>query len=235
MFAGINIKAQESIIMKIIKNISDLSLKGDSVIESSSSTYSHRLMWERTIWQGKAQNDVKGAAAQLEICSKRSLRWTSERVDYGAKGMWKSGLSKSNGLRGGLGSFVALCKSLKSPVPIFMGIPIIIHSDTPAESQEDRGMTDIQFGYSKTGHIHTLQLNSVVSSAFSDQSHSLHTHFSHLKDKGGVVGAVFLDLQKAFDTVNHNLLHSVFTYVNLIKSYLSSHSQLVKTDNYKSN
>lgn len=39
MFAGINIKAQESIIMKIIKNISDLSLthdKGDSVIESSS-------------------------------------------------------------------------------------------------------------------------------------------------------------------------------------------------------
>lgn len=36
MFAGINIKAQESIIIKIIKNSSDLSLEGDSFIESSS-------------------------------------------------------------------------------------------------------------------------------------------------------------------------------------------------------
>lgn len=162
MFAGINIKAQESIIMKIIKNISDLSLthdKGDSFIESSSSS-SSSLQLIPTVSSGKnrfgkAQNDAKWAAEQLEICSKGSLLWTSERVDYGAKGMWKSGLSKSNGLRGGLGSFVALCKSLKSPVPIFMGIPIIIHSDTPAEAQEDRGMIDIQFGYSKIGLIYT--------------------------------------------------------------------------------
>lgn len=57
-------------------------------------------------------------------------------------------------------------------------------------------------------------------------------------DTGGVVGAVFLDLKKAFDTVNHNillykLLNKIFSY--LIKSYLSLRSQHVKIGNYKSN
>jgi len=61
-------------------------------------------------------------------------------------------------------------------------------------------------------------------------------------DKGGVVGAVFLDLKKAFDTVNHDiLLYKLLNFnfspelVNLIKSYLSCRSQYVKIGNYKSN
>lgn len=61
-------------------------------------------------------------------------------------------------------------------------------------------------------------------------------------DKGGVVGAAFLDLRKAFNTVNHNvLLHKLLNFnfstelFNFTKSYLSFRSQLVKIDNYKSN
>ncbi len=34
-----------------------------------------------------------------------------------------------------------------------------------------------------------------------------------LMDKGGEVGAIFLDLQKVFDTENHNnLLHKLFSF-----------------------
>ena len=58
----------------------------------------------------------------------------------------------------------------------------------------------------------------------------------------GAVGAVFLDLRKAFDTVNHSiLLKKLLTYnlstncLNLIQSYLSSRSQLVKNDHHSSN
>ncbi len=61
-------------------------------------------------------------------------------------------------------------------------------------------------------------------------------------DKGGVVEAVFLDLQKAFDTANHNIcLHKLLNLifltksVNFIESYLSSRSLVVKIYNYKSN
>uniref|UniRef100_A0A3Q3LKN7 Reverse transcriptase domain-containing protein n=1 Tax=Labrus bergylta TaxID=56723 RepID=A0A3Q3LKN7_9LABR len=54
-------------------------------------------------------------------------------------------------------------------------------------------------------------------------------------DKGGVVGAVFLDLRKAFDTVNHSVLISKLSkfklsvnVVNWIQSYLLGRSQCVR-------
>lgn len=57
-------------------------------------------------------------------------------------------------------------------------------------------------------------------------------------DQGGVVGAVFLDLHKAFDTVNHNkLFHKLGNYnlsshtQNWIKSYLSDRHQCVRINN----
>ena len=62
-----------------------------------------------------------------------------------------------------------------------------------------------------------------------------------LMDRGGVVGAVFLDLRKAFDTVNHNILQSKFHQFNFsqftsnwFKSYLTTQSQCVKIQNTKS-
>lgn len=48
-------------------------------------------------------------------------------------------LSKIKGLLGGSGSLSALCRSLNSPVPMFMGMPIIMHSETP--NRRDKGMS----------------------------------------------------------------------------------------------
>lgn len=50
--------------------------------------------------------------------------------------MWNSLVSKMRGLLGGLGSLLALWSSLKSPVPMFMGIPMMMHSDTPETNQK---------------------------------------------------------------------------------------------------
>lgn len=55
----------------------------------------------------------------------------SRSLDYVTSGMWNSFVSKIRGLLGGLGSLLALWSSLKSPVPMFMGIPMMMHSDTP--------------------------------------------------------------------------------------------------------
>lgn len=57
-------------------------------------------------------------------------------LDYVTRGMWNSFVSKIRGLRGGLGSLSALWSSLKSPVPMFMGIPMMMHSDTPETNQK---------------------------------------------------------------------------------------------------
>ena len=53
-------------------------------------------------------------------------------------------------------------------------------------------------------------------------------------DRGGVVGAVFLELKKAFDTVNHQTLLEKLSYFNFsaestkwMKSYLADRTQSV--------
>ena len=54
-------------------------------------------------------------------------------------------------------------------------------------------------------------------------------------DKGGIVGAIFLDLKKAFDTVNHEILIHKMSYFNFstsftdwMRSYLSNRVQCVR-------
>lgn len=51
----------------------------------------------------------------------------------------------------------------------------------------------------------------------------------------GTIGAVFIDLKKAFETVNHQiLLTKLCNILNWIKSYISSRTQYVKVKNMKS-
>lgn len=62
--------------------------------------------------------------------------------------MWNSFVSKIRGLMGGFGSLLALCNSLKSPVPMFIGIPMMMHSDTPGTKQNR--------GYRVEGTLHRI-------------------------------------------------------------------------------
>lgn len=62
-----------------------------------------------------------------------------------------------------------------------------------------------------------------------------------LLDRNPCVGAVFLDLKKAFDTVNHQIILSKLTYFNFsietiqwLKSYLTDRKQCVYVDGVKS-
>lgn len=57
---------------------------------------------------------------------------------YVIRGIWKSEFSKRRGLLTGEGSLSALCKSLNNPVPMFIGIPIMIHSDTPETGPQEK-------------------------------------------------------------------------------------------------
>ena len=60
-------------------------------------------------------------------------------------------------------------------------------------------------------------------------------------DKGNYVGGVFIDLQKAFDTVNHDILYEKLNYYGirgncqkLIKSFLSNRQQYVSINGFDS-
>jgi len=57
-------------------------------------------------------------------------------------------------------------------------------------------------------------------------------------DSGKIIGSVFLDLKKAFDLVDHEiLLHKLSLYrcstntIQFFRSYLSNRQQLVKVNN----
>ena len=61
-------------------------------------------------------------------------------------------------------------------------------------------------------------------------------------DSGQVLLAIFLDLSKAFDTLDHNiLLHKLSflgikdMYLNLLRNYLSDRKQYVEINQIKSN
>jgi len=59
------------------------------------------------------------------------------------------------------------------------------------------------------------------------------------RDKNNVVGCIFLDIAKAFDTINHNILlcklekYDIRGIANkLIRSYLTNRTQTVSGTNY---
>ena len=66
-------------------------------------------------------------------------------------------------------------------------------------------------------------------------------HIRELLDTGNYVCGVFVDLEKAFDTVNHNMLCDKLNYYglrgnvnNLIQSYLANRKQYVSINGFDS-
>lgn len=66
----------------------------------------------------------------------------------------------------------------------------------------------------------------------------LQTRIIGALDKGNYAGSVFLDLEKAFDTIDHEILLSKLKSYdimgiakNLFESYLTNHKQVVKVGN----
>ena len=69
---------------------------------------------------------------------------------------------------------------------------------------------------------------------------SITEHIKKSLDDGNFVGGVFIDLEKAFDTVNYEILCNKLSYYGfrgkielLIKSFLNNRKQLVSINNYK--
>ena len=65
-----------------------------------------------------------------------------------------------------------------------------------------------------------------------------HENIKGLLDQGGYMGAVFLDLKRAFDSLNHNVLISKLSHFNFsdgalcwMRSYLSNRKQTVQIGN----
>ena len=67
--------------------------------------------------------------------SSQGQDWCPLALNCVTRGMWNSFVSKIRGLLGGFGSLLALCSSLKSPVPMFIGIPMMMHSDEPGTNR----------------------------------------------------------------------------------------------------
>lgn len=99
---------------------------------------------------------------------------------------------------------------------------VVINQLTDHINSCNPGLNPVQFGFRKLHSTETAVLH-------------LTEQIRSVLDKGGVVGAVFLDLSKAFDTVNHDVLGSKLNSFNLssntlawISSYLSNRRQCVK-------
>ena len=90
-------------------------------------------------------------------------------------------------------------------------------------------ISDTQFGFRK-GHSTSHALN-----------YSIEKIYGHLEANKHVIG-IFIDLSKAFDTIDHNqLMHKIENYgfrgkaFNLIKSYMTNRNQFVQFLDEKSN
>ena len=104
----------------------------------------------------------------------------------------------------------------------------VVHSQLSDYLEKEQLLNDSQFGYRKNRSTHlatTLLVDEIREAG----------------DNGMLTGALFLDLSKAFDTINHNLiLKKLMSYgvrcseLNWFTDYLFLRSQVVGVSNQKS-
>jgi len=104
----------------------------------------------------------------------------------------------------------------------------VIHSQLESFLKENNILYDLQSGFRPKYSTDTCLIH-------------LTDHIKSEMDKGNYTGMVTLDLQKAFDTVNHNIMYNKLkaiglddNSVNWFRSYLSGRSQMVNLDGYNS-
>ena len=124
-----------------------------------------------------------------------------------------------------------LCENYRpiSLLPVFSKIfEKLIYKRMYAFIEKNKLIYKQQFGF-RSKHSTTHALISTTESIKS------------LIDSGNIVGGVFIDLQKAFDTVNHNILCEKISYYGfrgisqlLIKSFLTNRKQYVSINGFNS-
>ena len=155
----------------------------------------------------------------------REMKIVGDEVSYGFAGQWKTGKVKTIFKKGKKD----LCDNYR---PLTMlSIPSKITEGVFCETLDkhlEKTIQKNQWGFRKGLSTESLLLY-------------LTETWKHYIEKGKVIGAIFIDFKKAFDSVDHKVLENKLracgiegNMLKFLKSYLSKHSQFVEVNGKRS-